>query len=64
MFLAALTGGNDGTTLALAWAYVSIRIVHSLVQATVNRIVVRFSLFVLGSLVLVAFTVHEAMRLL
>jgi hypothetical protein len=64
MFLAALTGGNDGTALALAWAYVSIRIVHSLVQATVNRIVVRFSLFVLGSLVLVAFTAHEAMRLL
>jgi len=64
MFLAALTGGNDGTALALAWAYVLLRVVHSLVQATVNRIVVRFTIFMLGSLVLVAFTVREAMRLL
>jgi hypothetical protein len=64
MFLAALTGGNDAATLALAWAYVLIRIVHSIVQATVNRIVVRFLIFNLGSLVLVAFTVREFMRLL
>lgn len=64
MFLAALTGGSDSTALALAWAYVLLRIVHSLVQATINRIVVRFGIFMLGSLVLVAFTVREAMRLL
>jgi hypothetical protein len=64
MFLAALTGGNDGTALALAWAYVGLRVVHSLVQATVNRIVVRFAIFMIGSLVLVAFTAREAMRLL
>ena len=64
MFLAVLTGGNDGTALMLGWAYVAIRVVHSLVQATVNRIVVRFALFMLASLVLVAFTVREAMRLL
>jgi hypothetical protein len=57
MFLAALTGGNDRTALAL------LRVVHSLVQATVNRIVVRFAIFVLGSLVLVALTVREAMRM-
>jgi hypothetical protein len=64
MFLAVLTGGNDATALALAWAYVSIRIVHSIVQATVNRIVARFLIFNLGSLVLVAFTVRELVRLL
>ncbi len=64
MFLAVLTGGNDRTALALAWTYVLLRVVHSLVQATVNRIVVRFAIFVLGSLVLVAFTAREAMRLL
>jgi hypothetical protein len=64
MFLAALTGGNDRTALVLAWGYVGVRVVHSLVQATVNRIVVRFALFMLGSLVLVAFTAREAMRLL
>jgi len=64
MFLAALTGGNDATALSLAWAYVLTRIVHSIVQATVNRIVVRFLIFNLGSLVLVAFTVRELLRLL
>jgi hypothetical protein len=64
MFLAALTGGAEPVALWLAWAYVGIRVVHSLVQATVNRIVVRFLIFNLGSLVLLAFTVREAMRLL
>ena len=64
MFFAALTGGNDQTALALAWGYVGLRVIHSLVQATVNRIVVRFSIFMLASLVLTAFTVREAMRLL
>ncbi|HQR24985.1 MAG TPA: MAPEG family protein [Steroidobacteraceae bacterium] len=64
MFFAALTGGGDAIALELAWAYVALRVVHSLVQATVNRIVVRFALFMLASLVLLAFTVREAMRLL
>jgi hypothetical protein len=64
MFFAALTGGADHTALTLGWAYVVIRVVHSLVQATVNRIVVRFLVFNLGSLVLVVFTAREVMRLL
>ena len=64
MFFAALTGGADATATMLAWAYVGLRVVHSLVQATVNRIVLRFSIFMLASLVLVAFTVREAMRLM
>jgi hypothetical protein len=42
MFVAALTGGGDTFALRLAWAYVLLRIVHSLVQATFNRVVVRF----------------------
>jgi hypothetical protein len=40
---------------------VAIRVVHSLVQATVNVIVVRFLIFVLGSVVLALLTVHAAM---
>ena len=50
----ALAGAGSGTAEALAWAYVSLRIVHSLVQATVNRVILRFSVFVLSSLVLIA----------
>jgi len=64
MFFAALTGGGDAFALGLAWAYVLLRIVHSLVQATFNRVVVRFSVFALASLVLVAFTVRELVRVL
>ncbi|MBL8537841.1 MAG: MAPEG family protein [Hyphomonadaceae bacterium] len=44
--------------IGLAWAYVAIRIIHSLVQATVNIIIVRFLIFSIGSLVLMALTFH------
>ena len=64
MFFAALTGGGDSTAATLAWAYVLLRVVHSLVQATVNRVVVRFAVFNVGTLVLLAFTGREFLRLL
>ena len=38
----------------LAWGYVLLRILHSLVQCTTNTILVRFSIFASSSLVLVA----------
>jgi hypothetical protein len=53
--------GENAINIGLAWTYVAIRIVHSLVQATVNVIMVRFFIFVLASLVLMALTVHAAM---
>ena len=49
-----LSGGNTELTRGLAWAYVVIRIVHSLWQVTVNRIPVRFTLFLLSTLCLFA----------
>ena len=48
----------------LAWGYVGLRIVHSLVQSTVNVIKYRFLLFALSSLCLLSLTVHAALRLL
>ena len=63
MFFAALTGGGDATALNLAWAYVLLRIVHSLVQATFNRVIVRFSIFATASAVLMAFTLRELARI-
>jgi hypothetical protein len=48
----------------LAWAYVGLRVVHSLVQVTWNKIEVRFGLFLLSALVLVALTVRAAMTCL
>jgi hypothetical protein len=59
----AMLGTGYGFNLQLAWAYVALRILHSIVQATVNRVIVRFSLFTLSSLILMALTVHAAMAL-
>ncbi len=39
--------------MALAGAYVGIRVVHSLLQALINKIELRFVLFTLSSLALV-----------
>jgi hypothetical protein len=64
LFLAKLTGGGDAMALTLAWAYVLLRIAHSLVQATFNRVIVRFSIFSLGTIVLMVFTVRQALRIL
>lgn len=57
----ALTGTGGGLNLTLAWTYVGLRIVHSIVQATYNRIIVRFALFALATLCLLALAIHAAM---
>ena len=57
----ALTTRDAGTDGAIAWAYVATRVAHSVFQATVNKIEVRFALFLLSSLVLLALTVQAAL---
>ena len=52
-----LSGGSTDLTRGLAWAYVALRIVHSLWQATVNRIPVRFAIFALATFCLFALAV-------
>jgi len=56
MFL-HLSGGNTDLTRGLAWAYVALRIVHSIWQSMVNRIPVRFLLFLLSTLCLLALSI-------
>lgn len=58
--LAFLDAGNS-LNATIAWAYVGLRIAHSLVQVTVNRVILRFALFALSSLCLVALTLHAVM---
>lgn len=60
----AVTGQGEGLNALLAWIYVGLRIVHSLVQATFNRVVVRFGVFALATLALMAITVRELLRVL
>ena len=54
----ALIGQGDGLIAQLAWAYVGLRIAHSIVQAVWNRVMIRFLLFALSSLALIALTLH------
>jgi hypothetical protein len=56
----ALAGAGDAVTVGLAWLYVGLRVVHSLVQATVNVILVRFAVFAAATLVLLAMTIRAA----
>jgi hypothetical protein len=56
----ALMDFGDGINLWLAWAYVAFRIVHSLIQATVNVVRWRFLAHVAASLCLLGLTVHAA----
>src|SRR3954447_19794733 len=56
----AVVGEGGGTNATLAWAYFASRVVHSLVQATWNKTEVRFAIFVLSSLILIALSVNAA----
>ena len=48
----AVINNFDSFVVQLAWAFVVLRIMHSLVQLTFNLVLVRFFIFVLGWLVL------------
>ena len=54
----ALLGQGDGVNLWLSWAYVGLRVAHSLIQALVNVILWRFAVFMTASSVLVVLAVR------
>lgn len=56
----ALMGMGNGLNATIAWAYIGLRVAHSLVQVSFNRVVVRFSLFMLSGLALAALVLHAA----
>ena len=56
----AVLGDQTALSLSLAWGYVGVRIVHSLVQVLLNHIKTRFALFFLSSLVLFGLTFRAA----
>ncbi len=57
----ALADAGSGLNAALAWLYVALRIVHSLVHAVINIILVRFAVFMAASLVLLALSIRAAL---
>ena len=56
--LLTLVGQGDGLNAQLAWAYVGIRIAHSLWQVLVNTIPIRFGLFILSTISLFALSIN------
>jgi hypothetical protein len=63
VIIAALLPTSGVVELWLAWAYVASRVVHSVFQATINKIEVRFALFFVSSLVLLALVVRTGLAL-
>lgn len=53
----------DALHVTCAWAFAALRIVHSLVQATVNVVTLRFAIFSLSWLALAVMILREAAAL-
>lgn len=60
----AVLGAGSGVNLYLAWAYVLLRIVHSLLQSLVNKIEIRFLIFLLSNIPLFWLTYNAGMLIL
>lgn len=62
MLFAGLTGGGDSLMMYLGYAYVGIRVLHSLVQVLSPKVALRFFVFSLGSIVLFVMAGKEVIR--
>ncbi|MCB1692883.1 MAG: MAPEG family protein [Pseudomonadales bacterium] len=60
----AIAGMGDGLNLILAWVYVGSRVVHSIVQSTINIVAYRFMVFAVGTLALAAMAINGAIHLI
>ncbi|GGD78284.1 MAPEG family protein [Croceicoccus mobilis] len=68
IFYAALVflalGGASGYDIGLAWAYVALRIAHSIYQAKVNVVSIRAMLFMASSVVMVLLAIRSLLSVL
>jgi len=62
-FYTQLAGNADGLAVNMAWAYVVLRMAHSIVQNVIHNVMLRFAVFALSSLVLIAMTGRNLMAL-
>ena len=63
-FYAFLVGVADPLNIWLAWGYVGLRIAHSIAQIVLRRVMIRFTLFALSSVLLVAIAMRNLWALL
>ena len=57
----AFLGADGGFNAGLAWAYVALRVAHSLVQATVNIVLLRFGIFIAATVTLLWMSIRAAL---
>ncbi|MEQ1510343.1 MAG: MAPEG family protein [Sphingopyxis sp.] len=60
----AMIGQGDGLNACIAWAYVGLRVLHSLIQSLVNRVILRFAVFMLSSVALIMLVAHAYMAVI
>jgi hypothetical protein len=63
VFYTHLAGTTDAVAVGAAWAYVAMRVIHSLFQALVNFVPARFGLFVLATIPLFVLAVRNLLAL-
>jgi hypothetical protein len=63
VFYTHLAGAADAVNIALAWTYVGLRIAHSFAQIILKVVIVRFALFFLGTIALIAIAFRNVMQL-
>ena len=57
-----VAGHADDMAVRLAWAYVGLRALHSLVQVSINLVALRFLLFAISTGVLAGMVIRELMQ--
>jgi hypothetical protein len=63
-FYVVLAGRTDTLNIDLAWAYVGLRVLHSLIQCTINNVNLRFVVFALSTLALMAIAARQVLALM
>jgi hypothetical protein len=58
VMILAISGGGTTWSVYLAWGYTGLRVIHSIWQATVNTVSIRFMLFMLSTLCLAILAVQ------
>jgi hypothetical protein len=64
VLIIAVAGASTPLMVSFAWAYTILRIIHSLYQATINIVMVRFGIFVLATICLVVLSAHAVISTL
>jgi hypothetical protein len=54
-------GADASSNTGLAWLYVALRIAHSLVQAMINIVMLRFAIFMAATIVLLVMSIRAAL---